>query len=253
MSPTEAMVQEILERSVRAGRDKLGHLAYQMARTCLSKAESESAHLIRWVEGLSDVIDLGRDMQRMELRIGVDVDRSGLPIATPSSESAVAATRACLRVAEAIEGSTVRVQHVRALVAQTVGDLDASAELFTKLLALPLPQSWRDDVHENRQATFLRAGRYQEALDAAEAVLCKAPGRLSTLFNVATAHAWMNCERGFDQSCEQFRCSGESVSDRGWWARLLDLEATWFAERLGRDPLDIKSSFAFSKAAGDGA
>jgi len=243
MSPTEAMVQEILERSAHAGRDKLGHLAYQMARTCLSKAEKTAVNH-RWLEAPRDVADLGTDLRHIETRSGIVFDRLALPLANPSRGSAIAAAWTCLRVASSIEGETARVLFLRALVSQAEGDTEEVEQTLDRMLSVPVTRSWASCAQELRQTVCLGKGSFEEVIDLGELTERRSEGRLDTLFNMATAYAWLRDGRNFKVCCERFRRSDESLGDSARWSWLVEAEAAWFADQLGQDPDSIRMALA---------
>jgi hypothetical protein len=247
------MIQEILDRSARAGRDKLGQLAYEMATMCLSKVEFEYAHLVRWIGDTRDVADIHRDMEHMESRTGIDSDMSILPLANPASGAAMKASRACLVVVEGVEGDSTRVQVVRALLSQSEGDLEESEKLFTRVLKTPLTRSMLVHVQQNRQATLLRLQRYEDAIRIGDELRKMAGPTLTTMFNVATAHAWLRDQSGFEASCRQFSRSKETIGDRSWWNSVIEAEAEWFADQLARDPADIETSLSLPPETGGDA
>jgi len=237
------MVQEILERSAHAGRDKLGHLAYQMARTCLSKAE-KTAVSIRWFDELRDVAALGGDMRHMEARTGIVFDESNLPLVTPTSGSAIKAAWQCLQVASNIEAETPRVQHLRALISQAEGDVEEAEESLRRMLSSPLSRSWANFAQEVLQTVCLSGSRFEEVVDLGRVTQLRSPGRLDTLFNMATAYAWLQDHHGFAACSEQFRLSDEKLGDSARWLQLVEDESDWFARQLGQDPESIRLAFA---------
>jgi len=253
MSPTEAMIQQILERSAHAGRDKLGQLAYQMARTCLSKAEFDAADAIRWIVEPRRIADLSGDMRSIEARTETELDRSELPLVDPSSGSAIESARACLDVLRKVEGESNRSRLLQAYLVQSDGDLADAERVFASVLELPCSVSWLADVQENRQAMLLRLDRFNDVIDLGESLLHRSPGRLATHFNMATAKASLRDESGFDLCCERFRVSAEKESDHEFWERTIDREAVWFAEQVNRDPSDIRSAFQRDSWNGDGS
>lgn len=244
MSPTEAMVQEILERSAHAGRDKLGHLAYQMARTCLSKAEGVALTNTRWFEKPRSVDELIRDFGQLQGRTGISCEASELPLAAPTRDSALKAAQACIRVAVSIEGETTRVQHVRALAARIEGDLEQAEFLVMRLLELPMARRWIAFTLESRQAALLRQGRFSDVVDLGRGMERHGPVSLSNAFNMAEAHAWLDDSAEFDRCCMLFSKSTEKFEDRPWWEGLLATEAPKIAAQLHRDLGEVMAKLA---------
>ncbi|GEM_PF-3533000 len=253
MSPSEAMVQEILDRSKAAGRDKLAELAYQMARTCLSAAETKSSASLRWYEDPRDVVDLGRDLRQMEVRVEVEASRADLPIAAPTAGSAIASARTCLRVVSGLEGESSRYLLLNALLSRAEGDLAEAVRILASMRTSSISRHWMAHSQETLQTVQLSLGEYDEVLEVGKSVLHHSPGRLLALFNMATARAWMNDGLGLETCCKQFRQSDEQVVDSEWWAHLLSSEAAWFANHVNRDPTEIVTMFGLPAAGGGGS
>ncbi|MFT7464140.1 MAG: hypothetical protein ACI9EF_002489 [Pseudohongiellaceae bacterium] len=242
MSPSEAMVQEILARSASAGRDKLGELAYQMARTCFMQIDSASDVASRVFEEPRSVVDINADLSHLRARTGLQFETSKLPLAAPSESTASKATMACLRVAESIEGPTSRVQFLKGRTAQAVDNVEHADRVFSRMLASPLSRTWINHVQEHLQTVAIGAGRFDQVLNLGDAVLRRSPSSLTCLFNVAIACAELHDERRFDSTCRQFRQSTEAHDDAAWWLALINEKASWFAGVIGRDPERIKAS-----------
>ena len=240
---TRVMTRQTLMRKARGDQRNLGLIAYRMARSCLAHVERTDVS-IRYLEEPLCVEDLARDLRQAAERTEQVFDRLNLPRATPSSASAVKDARACLDFALSLEGRTPRVRYTESLIFQAEGDVGETGRSLTSMLVLPLSQKWANYAKENLQTVYISERRFEEVVDLGHTVLRRSPGRLSTLFNMATAYAWLGKSRQFFDCCAQFRNSTEVHSDHAWWSLLIDDEADWFAKKLGRDPDSIREAFA---------
>ena len=243
MTSHEAVVERVLRAGVAAGRDGLAQLAYQMARTCLRCAESKQPGLLfRWYEEPRDVTELRSDMLRLEARTGLALEKQQLPLANPSSHSAVEAGQACLDVAQTIEGSSTRSLYVRALLHRSDGSIEEAADRMRHLLRGPLTGAWYGIVQEGLQTSLLKLEKYRQVVSIGEQLLARAMEQPTAAYNLATALAWMDRTAEFQQAAGRFKASLVGVTDRPFWNRLIDEDAGWFAKRLARDPVEVRAS-----------
>lgn len=240
---SKVMARQTLVRRKRADQRNLGLIAYRMARSCLSNAERTDVS-IRYFEEPLGVEDLARQLGQAAARTEQVLDRLSLPRATPSSGSAIKDAKACLDFALSLEGRTPRVRYTESLILQAEGDVRETGRSLTSMLALPLSQKWANCAQENLQTVYISEGRFEEVVDLGHTILRRPPGRLCTLFNMATACAWLGKSRQFHDCCAQFRNSTEAHSDHAYWSQLINDQADWFADRLGQAPDSIRRAFA---------
>ncbi|MDG2150146.1 MAG: hypothetical protein P8N09_11555, partial [Planctomycetota bacterium] len=239
MTSHQAMVEKLLRAGQAAGQDKLAQLAYQMARTCVSIADSGTAGKMRWFEDPLDVTSLRDEMGRMNARTGSTLQLDPLPLANPTASSAVEVGRTCLDFAEGLEGSSERVQYLQALFVKAEGGVEEAADRLLAMLNGPLTKAWYRLVQGHRQHTLAELGQHELVAEVGRGLLKYDPMEPVGSFNLLIALAWMGQDAEFERSVDVFRASLVGVSDPDFWAGTVADEAEWFAEQLGRDPDDI--------------
>ena len=239
MTSHQAMVEKLLRAGQAAGQDKLAQLAYQMARTCVSIADSGTAGKMRWFEDPLDVTSLRDEMGRMNARTGSTLQLDPLPLANPTASSAVEVGHACLDFGEGLEGSTSRLQAARALLMKAEGSVEEGADRLLAMLNGPLTKTWYQFTQENRQYALLQLGHYELVAEIGRGLLKFEPRASDGAFNLLVALAWMGQDAEFERSVDAFRASLVGVPDPEYWSEMVAEDAEWFAEQLGRDPDDI--------------
>jgi hypothetical protein len=239
MTSHQAMVEKLLRAGQAAGQDKLAQQAYQMARTCLSIADSGIAGKIRWFEDPRDVTSLRDEMGRMNARTGSTLQLDPLPLANPTASSALEAGHACLDFGEGLEGDTARVQFLRAQLVRADDGVEEAADRQLAMLNGPLTKTWYQTAQEGRAAALLQVGNYELVAEIGRGLLKFEPRASLGSFNLLTALAWMGQDAEFERSVDAFRASLVGVSDPEYWSEMVAEDAEWFAEKLGRDPDDI--------------
>jgi hypothetical protein len=242
MTSGQAMVERILTACRGASEKEVAQLAYLMARTCLSCAESADEQNLRWFEPLVGVSDLRRDLGKMSDRADVDLAGIELPRSVPASSAALDAANSCLDFGEKIEGSSTRLQFQRAQIVRAGGDLQGASDRLKFLLRDRSTAHWYCTVQESRQSALLGLGRYQDVVDIGAQLLKRFPSRRIATFNLVTALGWLGSASDFDQAAESFRIALTSASDANYWKDVILDESDWFAERLGRERMEILDS-----------
>ncbi len=233
----------LLERLVRvgkvAGQDALARVAYQMARRCWSMAAETKTRNIRWFEDPKPISALYSDLLVLEARVGLTLAKDELPLADPSSESALACAHACLDLGVGVEGESPRLQFLRAQCVRADGGIEESAERFEILLDQALSPSWYQVAQEERQTVLLLLAQYEQTAQVGNTLLTSGKSLPLAAFNRLTAQAWMEMGSEFRESAARLRAALEGVDDSAYLSRLIVDEAPWLATQFGLDLSEV--------------
>jgi tetratricopeptide (TPR) repeat protein len=168
-----------------------------------------------------------------------------------SGTGSIRQSESCIEVLRKLEGRSARADFLSARCSLLREDYARVVEILTPMLGMNVPGWLWLAIRWHLMSAFLRSGRASEALKIGQQAVKVRPEDRSLLYNLATAHASLGDEQGFDRVVTQFATSA-AVDDGRNWRGIIELDADWFAARIDRSKEQILRAFAHTGGGGLG-